>query len=429
VRVDPNRPRRYPWWQLVLLGLAGLLEACVYPLRRMWRSADPIDAYGLTHLTSIAGDALLAISLANSVFFSLPVGQAKLRVATYLLLTTLPLALAGPLLVPLLDRAGPRRAIDLGAAAGRAAIAIYAAPRIGTLVLFPAALALLALSKVHAITKNGLTMAYASPDEGLMRANARLGRIAAIGALVVAPFGVASVKLFGAPGPVYLAASMYAASALLTVRLPHPSRGSGAFSPPTERGVAPRGRVRALAGPAVGAIGMRAASGFLLFLLAFSLRENVTPTYWFIVLAGAGVAGAFVADLVAPRLPPETREEAIVIGCVTAAGVGALLAFEIFGLPLLTVYAFVGGAAAEFARLAFQSLMQKHAPDGALGRVFVRYEALFQLGWVAGACLPALLPIPFRTGILVLVAFYGALAATYVVRARRRRRPARPASE
>ena len=51
----------------------------------------------------------------------------------------LPLALAGPLLVPLLDRAGPRRAIVFGAAAGRAAVAVYAAPRFGTAAALPVA--------------------------------------------------------------------------------------------------------------------------------------------------------------------------------------------------------------------------------------------------------------------------------------------------
>ena len=394
----------------------------------MWRSSDPLDAYGLTHLASVAGDALLAIALADSVFFKLPVGQAKLRVAAYLLLTILPLALASPLMVPLLDRAGPRRLISFGAAAGRVGIAIYAAPRIGTLILFPAALGLLALSKVHAITKNGLTMAYASHHEGLMRANARLGRIAAIGAVVAAPFGLALLRLSSARGSVYvvyLASAMYGLDALLTLRLPHPRVTRTPEARPS-RALGPRGRIRALTGPAVGAVGMRAASGFLLFLLAFSLREGHAPAYWFVVIAGAGVAGGFLADLVAPGVPTDTREEAIVIASVSAAGVGALLAFEIFGLPLLTVYALVAGAAGELTRLAFQSLMQNHAPPGALGRVFVRYEVLFQVAWVGGALLPALLPIRFRTGILMLAAFYGALGVAYVVRARRRHRKPKP---
>jgi hypothetical protein len=427
VRVDPNR-RRYPWWQLVLLTLARTAGAVVRPLRRMWSSDEAIDAYGLCHLTSVAGDALLAIALADTVFFALPTGQAKLRVAAYLALTMLPLALASPLLVPLLDRAGPRRTISFAAAVGRAAIAIYVAPRIGTLLLFPAALFLLVFSKVHAITKNGLTMAYASREEGLMRANARLGRIAAIGAIVAAPIGIVFLKAFGAAGPVYLAAAMYAVDALLTLRLPHPRvpvhqpERTQAPEP-----VAPRGRLKALTGPSVGAVGMRGASGFLLFLLAFSLKEGHAPGYWFVVIAGAGVAGAFLADLVAPRVPMRVREEAVVIASVAAAGVSALLAFEIFGLPLLSVYALVAGAAGEFSRLAFQSLMQSSAPPGALGRVFVRYEALFQLGWVAGAFIPALLPIPFRTGILLLAAFYGALAAAYIVRAGKlRKNPGQP---
>jgi hypothetical protein len=84
------------------------------------------------------------------------------------------------------------------------------------------------------------------------------------------------------------------------------------------------------------------------------------------------------------------------------------------------LYAFVAGGTTELGRLAFQSLMQRHAPEGAMGRVFVRYEVVFQLAWVVGAFLPALLPITFRQGILALAAFYLALALIYVLRARTR---------
>jgi hypothetical protein len=415
VRVS-NKPPRYPWWQLVLLGIAGAAESLVWPLRRMWRSKQPLDRYGLCHFTSVAGDTLLAISLADSVFFSLPVGEAKLKVALYLGITMLPLALAGPLLIPLLDRAGPRRAISFGAALGRTLGAIYAAPRVGTLVLFPAALVLLVLSKIHAITKNGLTMAYAPPDEGLMRANARLGRIAVAGAITAAPFGYLSLKIWGAAGPIYLAASAYAVSAVLNMRLPHPR-----MQPSRRREVGPRGRIQELTGPAIGAVGMRAASGFLLFLLAISLRGENEPLWWFGALAAAGVLGGFVADMLAPMLPTNTREEALVVACVSAGAIGALLAFEVFGLPLLTVYAFVAGAASELSRLAFQSLMQRHAPQGALGRVFVRYEVVFQLAWVGGAFVPALLPIDFRLGILILAVVYVLTAGAYLWHTRRRR--------
>lgn len=151
---DPGgHPPRVPFWQLILYGLSSAARGAIHPFQRMWRSDQPLDTYALCHFTSVAGDALLAVALADSVFFSLPAGEAKLKVAAYLALTMLPLALAGPLLVPLLDRAGPRRAVSLAAAAGRAGVAIYAAPRFGTLLLFPAALVMLVLSKVHAITK------------------------------------------------------------------------------------------------------------------------------------------------------------------------------------------------------------------------------------------------------------------------------------
>jgi hypothetical protein len=399
----------------VLLGIAGLAESLVWPIRRMWRSSAPLDAYGLAHLTSAAGDALIAISLADSVFFSLPVDQAKVRVALYLGLTMLPLALAGPLLIRPLDRAGPRRAISLSAALVRSIAALIAAPRVDTPFLFPLALILLVGSKVHAITKNGLTMAYADPDEGMMQANARLGRVAVGGALAASPFGFVFLRLFGAAGPMYLAAAVYAVSAVLNLRLPHPRR-TGERIP-----VGRRGRIPALTLPAIGAVGMRAASGFLLFLLAFSLRRGGQPQWWFAVLAGASVAGGFLADLVAPRFPRKVREEAMVISCVLGAGLVAGVAFEWFSLPVLAVFAVVAGAATEFARLAFQGLMQANAPEGALGRVFVRYEVLFQLAWVAGAFLPALLPIGFRAGILALAGFYLALACVYYVRRRQGR--------
>jgi hypothetical protein len=399
VRVDPA-PRRYPWWQLILLGLVGLLEALISPIGRMWRSDQPLERYGLAHLASVAGDAFVAIALAGSVFFDLPVGEARGRVALYLALTMAPLAFAAPFLVPLLDRAGPRRQISFAAALGRAVVALYAAPRFGTLVLFPAAFILLALSKVHAITKNGLAVAYAGRTEGLVRANARLGRIAAGGAVLGAGPALVLLRFGGAEATLYGAAITYTVAALLNLRLPHPRLRGG------EAEVTRTGAIPALAAPAIGAAGLRAATGFLLFALAFALVQSGEPAWWFGVLAAAGTAGGYVGDLIAPRLPSSLREEAVVVACVIGAGIGAVLAFVAFSLPVLVLFAIVVGGSAELGRLAFQSLMQRLAPGGAHGRVFVRYEILFQLAWVAGALIPSMLPIDFRWGFLILAGLY-----------------------
>lgn len=408
MRVDRTRPRRYPWWQLILLGLVGLVEALFRPIGRMWRSDDPLDTYGLAHLGSVAGDAMVAVALAGSIFFQIPVGEATGRVALYLALTMAPLAIAGPLLVPLLDRAGPRRAISFGAALGRAIVCVYAAPRFGTLLLFPSALVLLVLAKVHGITRNGLAVAYAGPNEGLVRANARLGRIGVGGALLGAAPALALFRLGGAPTTLYGAAAMYAMAAALNLRLPH-ARVPGGRAEVTRRGAIPQ-----LAAPAIGAAGLRAATGFLLFALAFALRRGGEPTWWFGVLAAAGTAGGFLGNVIAPRLPSRLREEALVVACVAAAGVGAIVAFAAFTLPVLTVFALVVGATAELGRLAFQTLMQRLAPGGAHGRVFVRYEVAFQLAWVVGALIPALAPIDLRGGFLILAGLYVVAGAGYL---------------
>jgi hypothetical protein len=410
-RADPGR-NRVPFWQLALYAAGAAVGGVTHPIRRMWHATNALDRYALCHLTSAAGDSLLAISLADSVFFSLPVGEAKIRVVAYLGLTMLPLAVAGPLLVVPLDRAGPRRLISFLAAVVRAAIAFSVAGQLETVALYPAALAILVASRVHLITKNGLTMAYAGPGEGLMRANARLGRVAVAGALTAAPIGVFAASLWGAGAAMVLAGLVYLACALVTLRLPHPRLQM------EPKPIGRRGRIEALTGPAIGAVGMRAATAFILFLTAFAVRREGEgfPASWFAAMAIAAGVGSFLADVFAPRLPENLREEFIVVGCTVVAGLGAFLAFTAFSLPILAIFGLTAAAATELGRLAFQSLMQHHAPEGALGRVFVRYEVVFQLSWVAGAFGPALLPIDFRAGILIIAGFYLALAGAWAFR-------------
>jgi hypothetical protein len=50
--------------------------------------------------------------------------------------------------------------------------------------------------------------------------------------------------------------------------------------------------------------------------------------------------------------------------------------------------------------------------------VFVRYEVLFQVAWVVGAFIPVWLPISFRSGVLLLAVFYGALGTVSLWRRR-----------
>jgi hypothetical protein len=413
-------------WDRAADGAARAVAWALRPLRRMWGSKEPLDSYALVHLAGAAGDALVAVALADSVFFSLPVGQAKVKVALYLALTMAPLAVAAPLLVPLLDRGGLQRAIAFAAALGRAMVTVYAAPRFDTLLLFPAAFVLLVLSKVHAITKNGLAVSYAPPSQGLVRTNGRLGRVALAGALVAGGLGAITLKAGGgAAAALYMAAAVYLAGSMLSLRLPRPP---DARRDEETDGVDALGRISSLGAPAVGSALLRAANGYVLFLLAFALRRGGFPAYWFGILAAAAVMGAGLADAVAPRFPPSLREDRVVLAALLVAGLGALLAYRAFTLPVLAAFAGLVGVATELGRLSFQSLMQRAAPGGAQGRVFVRYEVVFQVAWVAGALVPAILPITvgsvhvvplsFRTGILVLALFYLAAGLAYVTQPR-----------
>ena len=56
------------------------------------------------HAASCAGDTLVALGLAGTVFFSVPAGEARGRVALYLLVTMLPFVLLAPVVGPVLDR-------------------------------------------------------------------------------------------------------------------------------------------------------------------------------------------------------------------------------------------------------------------------------------------------------------------------------------
>ena len=397
--------------------MRSFLSLVSRPVRRAWATPDPLDDYALVHMTNAMGDTLFAVALADSIFFSLPVGEARTKVAAYLLLTVAPLAFAAPLLVPLLDKAGPRRIISFAAAAGRAALAVYLAPRTGTLALFPIAFGMLVLSKAHGITKNGLTIAYAPTGEGLVKANASLGRWAVGGALAAVVPGAIILKVFGVAPVLYAAAIVYVVSGVLNGRLPTPKPPEGSGQ------VGKRGRIPELRVAAFGAGSLRAASGFLVFLLAFALRGDEQPPYWFGVLAVAAALGGFLGDVLAPRAPRRMREEGLLMAAVAVAGAAAIVAFQLYGLMALALFCAIAGMATEFGRLGFQALMQRGVPVKAHGRVFVRYEVAFQLAWVAGAFVPALVPMDFRMGVLILGVFYAITGTVYVALGRMRRPP------
>jgi hypothetical protein len=82
------------------------------------------------------------------------------------------------------------------------------------------------------------------------------------------------------------------------------------------------------------------------------------------------------------------------------------------------------------AKQAFDSIVQRDAPDANRGRSFARFETRFQLIWVAGAVL-GIAPMPMWLGFLIVAGTAAFAAASYTagsrgtrLRAERRRRRA-----
>ena len=107
------------------------------------------------HAASIAGDTLIAVGLAGTIFFSLPAGEARGRVALYLLVTMLPFALLAPVVGPLLDRFrhGRRYALAL-TFLGRAFLAYLISENLDDIALYPAAFGFLVLSRAYGVARS-----------------------------------------------------------------------------------------------------------------------------------------------------------------------------------------------------------------------------------------------------------------------------------
>jgi hypothetical protein len=104
-----------------------------------------------------AGEAVMAISLANSLFFSIRPGEARGKVLLFLALSMAPFAVIAPLIGPAIDRMpGGRRLVVQIVAVGRCLVALLMVLYLDSLLLFPLAFAALVLSKTYAVSKSAL---------------------------------------------------------------------------------------------------------------------------------------------------------------------------------------------------------------------------------------------------------------------------------
>jgi hypothetical protein len=325
-----------------------------------------------------------------------------------------PFAVVAPLVGPALDRAaGGRRWMVVGASAGRSLVCLFMVREVDSLLLFPLAFLLLVLAKSHQVAKSALVPTTVRSHEGLVEANSKLSLLSGVMGFLAAMPGGLLLQVGGSEWVLGLAAVVFAAAAAVAWQLP---RVQVAPEPESDAG---RAELRSggvlLAATAMGLL--RGVVGFTTFLLAFALRTDGSPTWHFGVVLAASGAGGLAGAALAPVLRRTIVEERILTGLLVVVAAIAAVSAWLGGVVGATVLALVVALGAAGAKQAFDSIVQRDAPDANRGRSFARFETRFQLIWVAGAIV-GIIPMPMWVGFLLVAAIAAFAAVSYTVSSR-----------
>ncbi len=393
----------------------------------------------LVHVVMMAGDTLVTISLAGSLFFSVSPTEAKGKVLAYLVLTIAPFAVVSPLLGPLIDHspAGRRVLVALSASL-RVALCWLMSRHLNSLWLFPEAFLVLVSSKLYVVTRGTLVPEMARSDQfrehrallgdagwpsdehqqsrGFAGFNAQLTLLGTLAGLVAGVVGAGVLKSIGAPSVLFVAAAVFALATVVSVRLPSPPRTSSNLQPSmtqVERdlhALNPTGDSEVVWGLSAAAL-MRFTVGFATFLLAFGLRREHASLGWFAFALAISGIGALGGLGLVTRTRNALTESTLLTLALLASGLGALVASLHPSLVSQSIFAGWLGLTAAVAQPSFDAITQRLVAPGAQGRTFARFAVRQQLLWVLGALVPVGIALSFGVGdrILAVVTLLGGL--------------------
>ena len=160
------------------MGAVALLHTIRAGSRRGRSWSPAFNRFALASALSGAADAIVAVSLAGSLFFSLSPEASREQVLLYLAVNMAPFTLLAPFVGPIIDhfRLGHRwiSAILFGL---RAACAAALAFTLLDLALYFFALALLVGAKAFGVVKQALVPELVDEPDQLVAANSRLARL------------------------------------------------------------------------------------------------------------------------------------------------------------------------------------------------------------------------------------------------------------
>ncbi|MFE0422101.1 MFS transporter, partial [Streptomyces sp. NPDC058953] len=376
------------------------------------------------HAVNGAGDVMITVALASTVFFSVPTDEARGRVTLYLAITLAPFALLAPVIGPLLDRVPHgRRAAMATAMLTRAVLALAMSTAVvtGALELYPAALGVLVSSKAYGVVRSAVVPRLLPTGFSLVKANSRVTLAGLLATGLAAPVA-AGLHRIGPAWTLYGACALFLLGTFWALRLPHKvdsAKGETSVRVLTHGGKRPSLRT---VGPAVihglqANASLRCLSGFLIFFLAFLLREHPlagqSPAVSMAIVGVAAGTGNAVGTAVGAWLKARAPEVIIatVLGFVITA---AVLAAVFFGAGMVAVLGATAGLCQALAKLSLDALIQRDVPEEVRTSAFARSETLLQMAWVVGGTIGILLPLNGVLGMAVAAGIVATGAATSV---------------
>jgi hypothetical protein len=390
-----ERARRLPGWSTTGPGIP--------------QNTARFESLAVTHALMIAADAVMLVALASTVL-ALDANAARTQVLLYQLTTLAPFTVVAPFIGPMIDRArGGRRFMVELAAFGRIVVSIGLVITLNSLWLYPVALAAMVLKQTYSVSKSALVPLVATTEADLMEANAKLGVVAGIAAVVAASVA-AVLQHFSPRATLVLSAILFLVAFVSATKLPREA---------VARSRAGTREVQELRNPTVlvgaSAIGLlRAAVGFMQFLLYFWLRSQGAGK-WFGAAIAVGAVCTMLGNLAGPRLRRLMKEETMLISGLAVVSLSGVLCALAGGKSASVALMGTVNFGAAIGKLAFDSIVQRDAHDANQGRAFARFESRFQLAWVLAAIPPVIWTPPGEVGFVIVSLIAGFAAATYLI--------------
>lgn len=380
---------------------------------RRINAASRADGAGDTGLSGLlwtsalhtAGDALIAVSLAGTLFFAAAVDAQRANVALYLVITVAPFAVVAPLIGPALDRLHRGRRVALAASLiGRALLAWIMAANYDNFALYPAALGVLILSKGFGVLRAAVVPRVLPAQLSLVAANARMSIFGLASGAVLGLIGVGVAKWLGFSWELGLTALVFVIGSVCALRLPaHVETSDGEVQARVmTSGQDGTGKVerRSLGIHVVTALratsALRGLGGFLTIFMAFLIQATVgidwSGTLVLGGVAAAAGAGSFVGTAIGSRVRGTDKPDLLVLISTGVAATVAILTAFTYSLATAMLMALVAGITNSLGKTSLDAIIQREVPESLRASAFGRSETVLQLAWVFGGAVGILLP-------------------------------------